>query len=80
MTQVSVIMFKLHVATNTPLRRTGNEKVWEGEKLHIELNDDLYCLPNFGRVTKSRRMRWARHVARIGGGEERCMQGFGGEI
>jgi len=33
-----------------------------------ELND-LYCSPNIVRVIKSRRMRWAGHVARIG--EER---------
>jgi len=30
---------------------------------------DLYSLPNIVRVVKSRRMRWAGHVARIG--EER---------
>ena len=33
-----------------------------------ELND-LYSLPNIVRVIKSRRMRWAGHVARMG--EER---------
>ena len=33
-----------------------------------ELND-LYILPNIVRVIKSRRMRWAVHVARMG--EER---------
>ena len=27
---------------------------------------DLYSLPNFVRVVKSRRMRWAEHVVRIG--------------
>ena len=26
---------------------------------------DLYSLPNIARVVKSRRMRWARHVARM---------------
>ena len=31
----------------------------------IELND-LYCSPNIVRVIKSRRMRWAGHVARMG--------------
>ena len=37
-------------------------------KLHnVELND-LYCLPNIVRVIKSRRMRWAGHVARMGEG------------
>ena len=30
-----------------------------------ELND-LYSLPNIVRVVKSRRMRWAGHVARMG--------------
>ena len=30
---------------------------------------DLYCSPNIVLVLKSRRMRWARHVARMG--EER---------
>ena len=30
---------------------------------------DLYCSPNILRVIKSRRMRWAGHVARVG--EER---------
>jgi hypothetical protein len=32
-----------------------------------ELND-LYSLPNILRVVKSRRMRWAGHVARMGEG------------
>ena len=34
----------------------------------VKLND-LYSLPNIVRVMKSRRMRWAGHVARMG--EER---------
>ena len=29
---------------------------------------DLYCLPNIVRVVKSRRMRWAGHVARTAEG------------
>ena len=33
--------------------------------LHVKLND-LYSLPNIVRVVKSRRMRWAGHVARMG--------------
>jgi hypothetical protein len=28
--------------------------------------NDLYSLPNIVRVVKSRRMRWAGHVARMG--------------
>ena len=32
----------------------------------IEELNDLYCSPNIVRVIKSRRMRWAGHVARMG--------------
>jgi hypothetical protein len=35
--------------------------------LYEELND-LYCSPTNVRVIKSRRMRWAGHVARMGEG------------
>jgi len=37
--------------------------------LHNEELNDLYSSPNIVRVIKSRRMRWAGHVARMG--EER---------
>jgi hypothetical protein len=35
-------------------------------KLHNEELNDLYSLPSISRVVKSRRMRWAGHVARMG--------------
>jgi hypothetical protein len=35
-------------------------------KLHNEELSDLYALPSIVRVVKSRRMRWAGHVARMG--------------
>jgi len=38
----------------------------EWRKLHNEELNDLYCLPNIVRVIKSRKMRWAVHVARMG--------------
>jgi hypothetical protein len=38
----------------------------EWRKLHNEELNDLYPLPNIVRVVKSRRMRWAGHVARTG--------------
>ena len=38
-------------------------------KLHNEELSDLYCSPDIVRVVKSRRMRWAGHVARMGRGE-----------
>jgi len=34
--------------------------------LHNEELNDLYSSPNIVRVIKSRRMRWAGHVARMG--------------
>ena len=37
-------------------------------KLLNEELRDLYALPNIVRVVKSRRMRWAGHVARMGDG------------
>jgi len=38
----------------------------ERRKLHNEELNDLYSLPNIVRVVKSRRMRWAGHLARMG--------------
>jgi hypothetical protein len=43
-----------------------DEVTEERRKLHIEELNDLYSLPNIVRVVKSRRMRWAGHVARMG--------------
>ena len=36
----------------------------EWRRLHNELHS-LYCSPNIVRVIKSRRLRWAGHVARM---------------
>ena len=41
----------------------------EWRRLHNEEQNDLYSSPNIVRVIKSRRMRWAGHVASMG--EER---------
>jgi hypothetical protein len=38
----------------------------EWRKLHNEELNNLYSLPNIVRVVKSRRMRWAGHVAHMG--------------
>ena len=42
----------------------------EWRKLHKEELKGLYSSPNIVRVIKSRRVRWAGHVARMGKGEE----------
>ena len=39
---------------------------WEWRKLHNEELNDLYPLHNIVRVVKSRQMRWAGHVTRMG--------------
>ena len=45
-----------------------DEVTEEWRKLYNEELSDLYSLPNIVRVVKSRRMRWAGHVARMGEG------------
>jgi hypothetical protein len=58
------------VFENRVLRRIYGPKMDEvtGErgKLHNEELHDLYSSPTIVRVMKSRRMRWAGHVARMG--------------
>jgi hypothetical protein len=43
-----------------------DEVTAEWIKLHNEELIDLYSSPNIVRLIKSRRMRWAEHVSRMG--------------
>jgi len=60
---------RLRVFENRVLRKVfgpeRDEVTGEWRKLHNEELNDLYSLLNIVRVVKSRRMRWAGHVARM---------------
>jgi hypothetical protein len=62
---------RLRVFENRVLRRVfgpkRDELTGEWRKSHNEELSDLYTLPRFAQVVKSRR-RWAGHVARMGEG------------
>jgi hypothetical protein len=46
--------------------RKRDEVTGDWRKLHNKEINDLYSTPNIVRVIKSRRMRWAGYVARMG--------------
>jgi hypothetical protein len=61
---------RLRVFENRVLRRIfgpkRDEVMGEWRKLHNEELRDLYSSPSVIRIVKSRRMRWAAHIARMG--------------
>jgi hypothetical protein len=73
---------RLRVFENRMLRRIFDPKkdevTEEWRRLHNKELYALYSSPNIIRVIKSRRLKWAGHVARMGE-DERCIQGFRGE-
>jgi hypothetical protein len=70
------------VFENKVLRRIfgpkRDEVIEQWRKLHNEELNNLYSSPNIVRVIKSRRMRWAWHVARMGEGKD-VYRVFGGK-
>jgi hypothetical protein len=73
---------RLREFENRELRRifgpNRDEATGEWRRLHNEELNDLYSSPKIFRVIKSKRMRWAGHVACMGE-KERCIQNFGRE-
>jgi hypothetical protein len=61
---------RLRVFENRVLRRIfgpmRDEVIRGWRKLHNEQLHNLYCSPSIIRIIKSRKMRWAGHVARMG--------------
>jgi len=59
--------YRLTAFENRMLRRIfgpkKDEVTGECRKIHTEELNDLYSSPNFVRVIKTRRMRWAEHEA-----------------
>jgi hypothetical protein len=66
---------RLRVFENRVLRRIFGMKrdgvMEDGRKLHCEELHNLYSSPSIIRMTKSRRVRWAGHVAQMGRREMR---------
>jgi hypothetical protein len=62
---------RLRVFENRVLRRIfgsrRDEVTGDWRKLHNEKVHNLYSSQNISRMIKSTRMRWAGHVARMGG-------------
>jgi hypothetical protein len=63
-------IWSLTLRANKVLRRILGQKrdevTGEWRKLHNEEHRNLYSSPSIIRIIKSRRMRWAGHVARMG--------------
>jgi len=55
----------LYLCSSVRAAPRRDEVTEEWRRLHYEEANDLYSSPNIVRVIKSRRMRWAGHMARM---------------
>jgi hypothetical protein len=69
------VIINIYCSLTDLLKR--DEVTGEWRKLHSEELHNLYSSPDVSRQVKSRRIRWAGHVACMG--EERSVKGFGGK-
>ena len=71
MTSLNISVLPLRVSENKVLKRIfgprRDEVTGEWRRLRNEELNDLHPSPNIVRVIKSRKMRWAGNVARMGG-------------
>jgi hypothetical protein len=58
-------------------RYLGLGRTWQWRNLLNDEPYDMYCSPNIIRVIRSRRMRWAGYVARMGGRRVSCRVSVG---
>jgi hypothetical protein len=68
-----------NMVLRTIFGRKRDEVTGEWRKLHNEELRNLYSSPDIIRQVKSRRMRWAGHVARIGE-ERKVYKVLGGKL
>jgi hypothetical protein len=61
-----------NIVLPSTLRFKRDEVTGESRKLHSGEVYDLFLSPDIIRQMKSRRMRWAGHVARMGEGRNLC--------
>jgi hypothetical protein len=75
--------FRQRVFENRALRRIfgpkRDEVTGEWRRLHNKEFYAVYSSPNIIRVIKSKTLKW-RGACSTCGGDEGCIQGFGGEI
>ena len=80
-TVMLAVNHRLRVFDNRVLRKIfgpkRDEVRGEWRTLHSGDLHDPYCLTNINRLIKSRRMKWAGHVALTR--QEKYVQSFGGE-